>query len=329
MARTTRSKAAATAPDAVPAEAVTTDVTTSDVNTDATATKPEKEEPKDNSRPKGQQRRGLRRKLYKKARRHQDVAELHKTLESAGKPMSRKERSALRAQMYQPYRVRTKTTTKKVSDLEKLVKEQQEEIKELRKLAVGTGSIPKLQPPASPPAEAGEVDAEPDSSPAKIRNQLFADVSRAPGGEGAAQDGTTFLEVEEVVERPAGDDAAGGPMEGVQTTVVTSVEQDVEYPTLPSVEETARVAEGKTSAAEVDGDSDYKQEGHSEAVEEGAGAAAADSAPKLAADTPTSSREEVRDSSAEDSNVGTPRNIRRSPRKKAKRRSFAGHSYVG
>lgn len=313
MARTTRSKAAATAPDAVQAEAVTTDVTTSEVNTNGTATKPAKEEPKDDSRSKGQQRRGLRRKLYKKAKRHQDVAELHKTLESTGKPMSRKERSALRVQMYQPYRVRTKATSKKVSDLERLVKKQQEEIKELRKLAVG--SIPKLQPPASPPAEVVDVDAEPDSSPAKIRDQLFADVSRTPGGEDAAQDGTTFLEVEEIVERPAGE-----PMEGVQTTVVTSVEQDVEYPTLPSVEEPAQVSEESSGV---------KQEGQPEATEEGAGAAAPDSTPKLAADTPIKSKEEVRDSSAEDSNAGTPRNVRRSPRKKAKRRSFAGHSYVG
>lgn len=309
MARTTRSKAAATAPDAV-----TADATTSTVNTNSTATKPEKEEPKDDSRPRGQQRRGLRRKLYKKAKRHQNTEELHKTMESAGKPMSKKERSALRAQAYQPHRLRAKATTKKVSDLEKLVMKQQEEIRELRKLAVG--SIPKLQPPASPPAEELELDAEPDSSPAKIRDQLFADAARSSGG-----DGTTVLEVEEVVERPAGDEAGGEPMEGVEeTTVVTSVEQDVEYPTLPSVEETTQVVE------ENSGD---KQEDQPETVEEAAGAAAPDSTPKLAADTPIKSKEEVRDSSAEDSNAGTPRNVRRSPRKKAKRRSFAGHSYAG
>lgn len=320
MARTTRSKAAATAPEAVTAEAATADVTTSTVNTNGTVTKPEKEDPKDDSRSRGQQRRGLRRKQYKKAKRHQSTEELHKTMESAGKPMSKKERSALRAQAYQPHRVRAKATTKKVSDLEKLVRKQQEEIRELRKLAVG--SIPKLQPPASPPAEEGpEVDAEPDSSPAKIRDQLFADAARSSGGDDAAQDGTTVLEVEEVVERPAGDEAAGEPMEGVEeTTVVTSVEQDVEYPALPSVEETTQVAEE---------DSGDKQEDQPEALEEAAGATAPDSTPKLAADTPIKSKEEVRDSSAEDSNAGTPRNVRRSPRKKAKRRSFAGHSYVG
>lgn len=314
MARTTRSKAAATAPDAVTADATTADVTTSTINTNSTTTKPEKEEPKDDSRPRGQQRRGLRRKLYKKAKRHQNTEELHKTMESAGKPMSKKERSALRAQAYQPHRLRAKATTKKVSDLEKLVRKQQEEIRELRKLAVG--SIPKLQPPASPPAEELELDAEPDSSPAKIRDQLFADAARSSGG-----DSTTVLEVEEVVERPAGDEAGGEPMEGVEeTTVVTSVEQDVEYPTLPSVEETTQVAE------ENSGD---KQEDQPETVEEAAGAAAPDSTPKPATDTPIKSKEEVRDSSAEDSNAGTPRNVRRSPRKKAKRRSFAGHSYVG
>lgn len=309
MARTTRSKAAATT---VP-EAVTTEVTTSAATTNGTTNEPVKEEPKDDSRTKSRQRRGLRRKQYKKAKRHQGAEELHKAMESAaGKPMSKKERSALRAQVYQPHRVRAKATTRKVSELEKLVRKQQEEIRELRKLAVG-GGIPKLQPPASPPAE--DVDAEPDSSPAKIRDQLFADAALSSGGAGAAQDGTTILEVEEVVERPAGGDAAGEPMEGVEeTTVVTSVEQDVEYPTLPSVEETTQVAE-------------EKQE---EAVEEAAGAAVPDSTPKLAADTPIKSKEEVRDSSAEDSNAGTPRNVRRSPRKKApKRRSFAGHSYVG
>lgn len=308
MARTTRSKAAA-----VTTEAVTTDVTTAEVATSAATTigttnDPVKEEPKDDSRPKSRQRRGLRRKLYKKAKRHQGVEELRKATESAaGKPMSKKERSALRAQVYQPHRVRAKATTRKVSELEKLVRRQQEEIRELRKLAVG-GGVPKLQPPASPPAEE-EVDAEPDSSPAKIRDQLFADAALS----GGAQDGTTILEVEEVVERPAGE-----PMEGVEeTTVVTSVEQDVEYPTLPSVEETTQVSE-------------EKQESQPEAAEEAAGAVAPDSTPKLAADTPIKSKEEVRDSSAEDSNAGTPRNVRRSPRKKApKRRSFAGHSYVG
>lgn len=308
MARTTRSKAAATT---VP-EAVTTEVTTSAATTNGTTNEPVKEEPKDDSRTKSRQRRGLRRKQYKKAKRHQGAEELHKAMESAaGKPMSKKERSALRAQVYQPHRVRAKATTRKVSELEKLVRKQQEEIRVLRKLAVGSG-IPKLQPPASPPAEDLDVDAEPDSSPAKIRDQLFADAALSSGG---AQDGTTILEVEEIVERPAGGDAAGEPMEGVEeTTVVTSVEQDVEYPTLPSVEETTQVAE-------------EKQE---EAVEEAAGAAAPDSTPKLAADTPIKSKEEVRDSSAEDSNAGTPRNVRRSPRKKApKRRSFAGHSYVG
>lgn len=313
MARTTRSKAAAAAPEVVKAEDVTTEVTTSAANTSSTTDKPVKEEPKDDSRTKSRQRRGLRRKQYKKAKRHQGAEELHKAMESAAsKPMSKKERSALRAQVYQPHRVRAKATTRKVSELEKLVRKQQEEIRELRKLAVG-GSIPKLQPPASPPAE--EVDAEPDSSPVKIRDQLFADAALSSGGAGAVQDGTTILEVEEIVERPAGSDAAGEPMEGVEeTTVVTSVEQDVEYPTLPSVEETTQVAE-------------EKQE---EAVEEAAGAAAPDSTPKLAADTPIKSKEEVRDSSAEDSNAGTPRNVRRSPRKKApKRRSFAGHSYVG
>lgn len=322
MARTTRSKAAAAAPKTVTAEAAKTDVTTAAANTNGNATEPEKKS-KGNSKIHSRKRRGLRRKLHQKSTRQQGIKELQKRLESDGKPMSRKERAALKAQMYQPLRLQAKSTTKKVSELEKLVKKQQEEIRELRKLAVG--SAPKLQAPASPPPAGLELDAEPDSSPAKIRDQLFADASRSSGGEAPAQGGTTVLEVEEVVERPAGDD----PMEGVQTTtVVTSVEQDVEYPTLPSVEESTQGAD-ENSGAEVDLVTGNKQEDQSEAVEEGAATTAADSAAKLAADTPIKSKEEARDSSAEDSNAGTPRNVRRSPRKKAKRRSFAGHSYVG
>jgi hypothetical protein len=316
MARTTRSKGAAAAPETVTTEAPT-DVTTSAVNTKATATKPEKEEPKDDSRTKSQQRRRLRRNLYKKAKRHQGVEELHKSLGSAGKPMSRNEKYALRVQVYQPHRQKAKATSRKVSELETLVKRQQEEIKELRKLAMGTA--PRLQPPASPPTAGMEVGEEPDSSPAKIRDQLLTDVSRSPLGEGL-----TVLEVEEIVERPAGE-----PMEDVQeTTVVTSVEQDVEYPTLPSVEETTQLVE-ENSGEEVSGAGDNKQEDQPEVADEGTRDAATNPAPKLAADTPIKSKEEVRDSSAEDSNAGTPRNVRRSPRKKAKRRSFAGHSYVG
>lgn len=316
MARTTRSKAAAAAPEAITTEAPT-EVTTPAVTTDATAANSEKEEPKDDSRTKSQQRRRVRRNQYKKAKRHQGVQDLHKSPESAGKPMSRKERYALRVQVYQPRRQKAKATSRKVSELESLVKKQQEQIKELRKLAMGT--TPKLQPPASPPMAGMEVDEEPDSSPAKIRDQLLEDASRSPGGEGQ-----TVVEVEEIVERPAGE-----PMEGVQeTTVVTSVEQDMEYPTLPSVEETTQVV-GENSGEEVNGTADNKQEDQSEVADEGTRDAARTPVLKLAADTPIKSKEEVRDSSAEDSNAGTPRNVRRSPRKKAKRRSFAGHSYVG
>lgn len=321
MARTTRSKAAAAAPEAITTEAPA-EVTTPTVTTDATAANSEKAEPKDDSRTKSQQRRRVRRNQYKKAKRHQGVEELHKSPESAGKPMSRKERYALRVQVYQPHRQKAKATSRKVSELESLVKKQQQQIKELRKLAMGT--TPKLQPPASPPTAGMEMDEEPDSSPAKIRDQLLEDVSRSPGGEGQ-----TVVEVEEVVQRPAGEDAAGEPMEGVQeTTVVTSVEQDMEYPTLPSVEETTQVV-GENSGEEANGTSDNKQEDQSEVADEGTRDAARTPALKLAADTPIKSKEEVRDSSAEDSNAGTPRNVRRSPRKKAKRRSFAGHSYVG
>lgn len=327
MARTTRSKAAA----ATTADAASEAVIPAPVTTTAATAMPKKKEPKNGSKTepkdapktKGQQRHALRRKLYKKAKKHQEMETLHTTLKSADTSIGKKERSTLRAQIYQPWRLKAKTTSKKVSELEKLVKRQQEEIKELRKLAVG--KIPKLQPPASPPAEAAEVDMEPDSSPAKIRDQLFADASRSHGEAEAAQEGTTVVEVEEIVKRPVGGDA-GEPMEGVQqTTIFTSVEQDVEYPTLPSVEEATQVAE-ENGGAEGDETSGQQQQ-EPNGAKEGAGAAA-DLTPELAADTPTKSKGEVRDSSA-DSNAGTPRNVRRSPRKRTKRRSFAGHSYTG
>lgn len=323
MARTTRSKAAAVAPEAVTTEAPA-DVAASTANTNATQAQPEPEKqgPKDDSRTKGKQRRANRRNLYKKAKRHQGVVDLQKSLESAGKPMGRKERYAIRVQAYQPHRQKAKATSKKVSELENLVKKQQEQIKELRKLAMGT--TPKLEPPASPPTAGMELDEEPDSSPAKIRDQLLTDASRSPGGEGE-----TVVEVEEVVTRSAGDGVAGEPMVDVQqTTVVTSVEQDVDYPTLPSVEEPTQAVE-ENSSEEVNGAGDDKQEDQPEVADEQTRGATTTPAPKLSADTPIKSKEEVRDSSAEDSNAGTPRNVRRSPRKKAKRRSFAGHSYVG
>lgn len=321
MARTTRSKAAAAAPEAVTTEAPA-DVTTTAANTTAPENQPEpeKQQPKDGSRTRSKQRRANRRNLYKKAKRHQGVVGVQKSLESAGKPMGRKERYALRVQAYRPHRQKAKATSKKVSELESLVKKQQEQIKELRKLAMGT--TPNLQPPASPPTAGMDVDEEPDSSPAKIRDQLLTDASRSPVADGQT---VVEVEVEEVATRPAG---SGQPMEGVQeTTVVTSVEQDVEYPTLPSVEEPTQAVE-ETSGKDVNGVIDNKQE-HQPEVVEGTHDTAKDAALKLSADTPIKSKEEVRDSSAEDSNAGTPRNVRRSPRKKAKRRSFAGHSYVG
>ncbi|KAG8167193.1 hypothetical protein KVR01_002882 [Diaporthe batatas] len=322
MARTTRSKAAAAAPEAVATEAPT-GVTTSAVSPTATEkqTVPEKQESKDDSRTKSKQRRANRRDLYKKTRRHRGVVELQKSLESAGKPMGRKERYALRVQTYRPHRQKAKATSKKVSELEDLVKRQQEQIKELRKLAMGT--TPRLQPPASPPTAGTGLDEEPDSSPAKIRDQLLTDASRSPLGEGQ-----TVVEVEEVVKRPAGENASGEPMEGVQeTTVITSVEQDVEYPMLPSVEEPTQAVE-ENSGEDVNTASDNKPEDQPE-VADGTPDTATNAALKLSADTPIKPKEEVRDSSAEDSHAGTPRNVRRSPRKKTKRRSFAGHSYAG
>ncbi|POS72531.1 hypothetical protein DHEL01_v209076 [Diaporthe helianthi] len=322
MARSTRPKAAPAAPEAVTTEAPT-GVTKPAVSPTATESKPQVEEqgPKDGTMSNRKQRRANRRNLYKKAKKHQDVVEMQKSLESAGKPMSRKERYALRMQNYKPHRQKAKATSKKVSELENLVKKQQEQIKELRKLAMGT--TPTLPAPASPPTVGMEVDEEPDSSPAKIRDQLLTDASRSPIGEGQ-----TTVEVEEVVTRHAGEDASGEPMEVIhETTVITSVEQDLEYPTLPSVEEPTQAVE-ENGGGDVNGASDNKQENQPERAE-GTHGTIKNPALKLSADTPIKPKEDARDSSAEESNAGTPRNVRRSPRKKAKRTSFGGQSHVG
>lgn len=96
------------------------------------------------------------------------------------------------------------------------------------------------------------------------------------------------------------------------------LDASVEYPTLPSTEVAdTSVAESTESAAEVMPTVEDNTEVDSE--EQAAAAAAAANTEEAAKDNHT-----PRDSSA-DSHAGTPRNLRRSPRKK--RRSFAGHSY--
>lgn len=349
MARASRAKAKATA-----AAAAAT-----------TPTKALKKEETKGAKTSRDKHNALRRKLYKKARRARQVAAVQAALRKAnanaaaaageGDPgAEKKQLASLRGQAYRQWRPRGAAGAGRAAELERLVRLQREEIEALRR-SLGQrqdegipGGVPRLEPPVSPAAADEGVDSDegPDSSPVKIRQQLLNDVSQSPAraGEEAREDvnaprePSTVVEVEEIVETTAGgnEDVPEG-MEGVEaTTVAASIEKDVDYPTLPSVEleEEAPVVDEEVqqtieedispaaaAAAAVD---------ESDAKEQQATAAASTPAPTSKNSTPSLSREQARDSSAEGSNAGTPRNVRRSPRKRTvKRRSFAGHSYAG
>lgn len=162
---------------------------------------------------------------------------------------------------------------------------------EIRSLR-GLNGVSRLEPTTPSKRSSG---AEADSSPVKIAQQLLGSDVDAEG-EDVADEVTLGVSA----------------MEGVEGSAVG-------YPTLPSVEDGDVVVEEVKETIERD-DSDHN---------------AAEKLKNLPAvtpvDTPSKGKKnvEVRDSSA-DSNAGTPRNVRRSPRKKTvKRRSFAGHSYAG
>lgn len=273
----------------------------------STPTKSSKEEVKA-AKTNRDERNAVRRKLYKKAKRAQQVQALQDAIRAAETPATKKELLALRGQVFRPWRPR-KTDDVRVAELECIVRQQQEEIRELKK-TLEAGGVPRLAP-VSPRADG--VPAGPDSSPVKIRQQLMNDVSQSSN-----------TAAEEVAEAPAGE---GEPaqMEGVEETVATSIEHDAGDLTLPSVEG-EDVAD--KLAPEVEGDSIPKRDASAAAAQQDMPPVNATKITRAAEfDTPSKSKGH-KDSSV-DSSADTPLNVRRSPRKRTvKRRSFAGHSYA-
>lgn len=214
----------------------------------------------------------LRRQQYKRAKRAQKGHAVKTAIRAADNPVARKEALAQKGELYRTWKPRSE---KKVAELERLVQAQQAEIEELRRLAQG-GAVPRLEAVSTPRRGTGG-EAEVDSSPVKIQQQLMEDLAASSN---------------------AGEPAA--MVEGVEeTTIATSIEKEVDDPTLPS--------------------------GEAEVVEE---TVEGDAQPVAKDETPVSAvelkKQEIRESSA-DTNAGTPRNIRRSPRKRTvKRRSLAG-----
>ncbi|KAF3767142.1 hypothetical protein M406DRAFT_328241 [Cryphonectria parasitica EP155] len=242
-------------------------------------------------------------KKYKQAKRAKQVQALESAIRAAESPASKKALAALEAQVFQPWKFRGSKGGSKVAQLEKLVKEQQEEIRGLRKMVlVGKGG-PKLEP-VSPNVIRGAAgkDDEPDSSPVKIREQLANDI--APSNEEEDENAQeVVLETTEGAEPEQMD---------VEPAVVPSIEDEaVEYPTLPSVEvddvqETSEEIKSGENGTE-------QQQQQSEELEASQPQQQESTA---AVDTPSKPpRRHTRASSA-DSHAGTPRNVRRSPRKR-------------
>lgn len=259
---------------------------------------PKKEADKDFKTPRSSHN-ALRRQQYKRAKRAQKINAIKTAIKTADDPAARKEALKLRGEFYRTWKT---SSEKKTAELERLVVAQQAEIEELRKLAQGSAVL-KLAPVSTPRRNARE--AEVDSSPVKIQQQLMEDLAASS----SVEEPGSVLEVEKVVEQtPGGKDE---PMSGVEdTTVATSIEKEVNYPTLPPGEEAEVIK--KTIEDEDVAKPERAQEAQHAAADE------ATVAPIEA------KKQEVRESSA-DTNAGTPRNIRRSPRKRTvKRRSLAG-----
>ncbi|KAJ4405952.1 hypothetical protein N0V82_010212 [Gnomoniopsis sp. IMI 355080] len=242
----------------------------------------------------------LRRQQYKRAKRAQKIHAVKTAIQTADNPVAKKEAQALRGELYRTWKPRSE---KKVAELERIVKAQQAEIEELKRLAQQGGAVPRLEPVSTPRRAAREAEA--DSSPVKIQQQLMEDLRASSSN---PEEPGSVLEVEKAVQVTEG---RGGdePMDGVEEmTVAESIEKEVDYPILPS-------GEAEEVKQTIEGDSTKAQE--------------AEEAQPAAADEPANilveaKKLEVRESSA-DTNAGTPRNIRRSPRKRTvKRRSLAG-----
>lgn len=243
----------------------------------------------------------LRRQQYKRAKRAQKIHAVKTAIKTADNPVAKKEAQALRGELYRTWKPRSE---KKVAELERVVKAQQAEIEELKRLAQqGGGAVPRLEPVSTPRRAAREAEA--DSSPVKIQQQLMEDLRASSSN---PEEPGTVLKVEKVVQATKGR-GEDEPMDGVEeTTIATSIEKEVDYPTLPS-------GEAEEVKQTIEADSPKAQEG----------AEAQTVAAEEPANPPVELKKlEVRESSA-DTNAGTPRNIRRSPRKRTvKRRSLAG-----
>lgn len=270
-----------------------------------------------------------RRKLYKKSKRAQQVHALQAAVQAAGAgadPARRRELTALRGQVYRPWKSAQGGDHKsreqvRVAELERLVREQQEQIQALRRTLLQAGGVE-----ATADVDA-DADADLESLPIRIHEQLMNDASPLPeAGEREGEQPATAVEIEEVIET-----TADGSTERVEetTTVTTSIEKDVDYPALPSVEGEGVVVEEVQQTIEADDNAAAQQQILQRPELEPVAAGI----PALTQrhGTPLKAREvlSARDSSAEDSSAGTPRNVRRSPRKRTvKRRSFGGHSYA-
>lgn len=262
---------------------------------------PKKEADKDFKTPRSSHN-ALRRQQYKRAKRAQKIHAIKTAIKTADNPAAKKEALTLRGEFYRPWKT---SSEKKTAELERLVKAQQAEIEELRKLAQGS-AVPKLEPVSTPRRSARE--AEPDSSPVKIQQQLLEDLAASSNVE---EPGSVVEEADKVVKQTT--ESKDELMSGVEdTTVATSIEkEEVEYPTLPPKEEAEQIKE-TIEEGDVAKAQEEAQEAQPVAANEATG-------------TPMEAKKhEVRESSA-DTNAGTPRNIRRSPRKRTvKRRSLAG-----
>lgn len=302
MAPTTRVKAAATKPEATKPETSKPD-----------GTKPETQSKgKKAAKDYRQKRQALRQKLYKKSKMTQRKKVFQGAIKSAD---SAEVKTSLRAAVYR--RWTPKSTGEKTAEVEELVKKQEEKARELKKrqaekkAAKAEAEKPKpaagkkVRKPRSPSAPrrkskkaAKEVLTEAAAVAEPMEGVEEAKTPTSPEKEVEASKSTSSSPVKtskQPTEKAAEDSAAPAevaapaptaePMEGVEETQ----EKEVEYPTLPSVEEADAGHEAK------------------ETVEE--------PAVKKRTSTPAKPKYAPRELSAE-SNAGTPRTLRRSPRKR-------------
>lgn len=270
-------------------------------------------------------KRVQRRRLYKKTKRTRQIEAIKTALRGAHDPNAKKELSRLRGRIFRP---RSKDSAE-LQQLKAMLQKQLDEIETLRKALQAT-EAPRFEPPATPTVE--EAKEEPEEESVEIPEELLMEVAQSSYDEDAGADApsaTVEVEVEQVVQETTRSDEAG-QLEGVETTTVTTAtttENHIESPALPSVEgeeagsQVQETIEGTGSPEEHQGD---------EVAPSSQAKGAGQVTPAKLSGTPLKPTEEFRGSSA-DSNAGTPRNVRRSPRKRvpAKRRSFAGHSYAG